>query len=544
METRSFSDDLRRYIGLLRHWAWLLILFTLLAGGIAYFLTKRMTPIYQASTTILINEAPSTRSTDYTSIITSQSVAQTYAQLITTRPILDEVALQLGQGISGPSLKGLISVSPVRDTQLLSVKVRDTIPARAADIANTLVAVFIKYNQDRQAARFAESKTNLDTQRDNVEKQIAAIDAELASLGTEDTSRDQLENRKAQYQQSLTYLTQSYEAVRLAEMQTTSSLSQVEPAIVPTYPVAPQARTNTILAAIVGFMIAVGIVFLIEVLDDTLKDPEEASRQLGLPILGFIAHHSSSEETPVTITEPRAPVAEAFRSLRTNIQFASVDRAIHSLLVTSPSPADGKTTVVTNLGVVMAQGGRSCVLVDSDLRRPRIHRFLRLSNRRGISELFVQNQIHLDGSVQKTEIAGLNVLTSGSLPPNPSELLGSEKMLEIIHQIEGGSDLVIVDTPPVLAVTDAAVLAPRMDAVILVVKPGVTKFMAVKQAVEQLRRVGANVIGIVLNGVEFKRSRYYYKSYYYTYYDSGPYGEVSPRNGRKIKRGSKQTLKV
>jgi succinoglycan biosynthesis transport protein ExoP len=200
--------------------------------------------------------------------------------------------------------------------------------------------------------------------------------------------------------------------------------------------------------------------------------------------------------------------------------------------------------VVTNLGVVMAQGGRSCVLVDSDLRRPRIHKLMRLPNRRGISELFVQNQIELDGSLQKTDVTNLHVLTSGSLPPNPSELLGSEKMLEIIHQIEGQSDLVIVDTPPVLAVTDASVLAPRMDAVLLVVKPGVTKFMAVKQAVEQLRRVGANVIGIVLNGVEFKRSRYYYKSYYYTYYQSGSYGETSSGNGRKVKRGSKQAMKA
>jgi non-specific protein-tyrosine kinase len=150
----------------------------------------------------------------------------------------------------------------------------------------------------------------------------------------------------------------------------------------------------------------------------------------------------------------------------------------------------------------------------------------------------------MDGSLQKTEVPNLFVLTSGSLPPNPSELLGSEKMLEIIHEIEGQSDLLIVDSPPVLAVTDASVLAPRMDGVLLVVKPGVTKFMAVKQAVEQLRRVGANVIGIVLNEVEFKRSRYYYKSYYYTYYDSSSYTEPGSGNGRKGKRGSKQTVKA
>jgi non-specific protein-tyrosine kinase len=547
METRALSDDLRRYIGLLRHWAWLLVLTAVLAGGTAYFLTKRMTPIYQASTTMLINEAPSSRSADYSSIMTSERLAQTYAQLITTQPVLEKVADLLQQGTSGLDLKGMISVSPVRDTQLLLVRVKDTIPARAADIANTLVKVFKEDNETRQADRFAKSKNNLEARKVDVEVQLQQINVSLAALSNDTDNRaerDRLEGLQAQYQQTLTYIIQSYEAVRLAEAQTMSSVTQVEPAVVPVYPVAPRARTNTILAAIVGMVLAGGIVFLIEALDDTLRDPEEASRQLGLPILGFIARYSMPDETPITLSEPRAPVAEAFRALRTNIQFASVDRSLHSLLVTSPSPADGKSTVVANLGVVMAQGGRSCVLVDSDLRRPRIHKLLRLSNRRGISELFVQSQIHLDGSLQKTEIPNLFVLTSGSLPPNPSELLGSEKMLEIIHQIEGQSDLLIVDSPPVLAVTDASVLAPRMDGVLLVVKPGVTKFMAVKQAVEQLRRVGANLIGIVLNEVEFKRSRYYYKSYYYTYYDNNSYTESGSGNGHKIKRGSKQSMKA
>ena len=547
METRAFSDDLRRYVGLLRHWAWLLILAAVLAGSAAYLFTKQMTPVYQASTTMLINEAPSNKSADYASIITSERLAQTYAQLITTQPILDEVANRLQQGITGVGLKGLISVSTVQDTQLLSVRVRDTIPTRAADIANTLVVVFIEYNNERQAERFVDSKQSLEAQKTDVAQQLAQIGESLAVLGSDDanrTERDRLESLQAQYRQTLTYLLQSYESVRLAEAQTTSSVTQVEPAAVPVYPVSPRASTNTILAAIVGLLLAGGIVFLIEALDDTLRDPEEASRQLGVPILGFIARYTTPDEPPITISEPRAPVAEAFRALRTNIQFASVDRSLHSLLVTSPSPADGKSTVVANLGVVMAQGGRSCVLVDSDLRRPRIHKLLRLSNRRGMCDLFVQSQIHMDGSLQKTEVPNLYVLTSGSLPPNPSELLGSEKMLEILHQIEGQSDLLIVDSPPVLAVTDASVLAPRMDGVLLVVKPGVTKFMAVKQAVEQLRRVGANVIGIVLNEVEFKRSRYYYKSYYYTYYDSRPYTEPSNGNGRKGKRGSKQAAKA
>jgi succinoglycan biosynthesis transport protein ExoP len=258
-------------------------------------------------------------------------------------------------------------------------------------------------------------------------------------------------------------------------------------------------------------------------------------------VLGIVARITGTDEQPITASEPRAPVAEAFRALRTNLQFASVGHPVHTLLVTSPSPRDGKSTVAVNLGVVVAQSERKVVILDSDLRRPRIHKLLRLSNRRGISELFVSPQIHLDGALQKTETNNLYALTSGSLPPNPSELLGSERMMEIIKQINEQSDLLILDTPPVLAVTDAVVLASHVDAVLLVVKPGVTRMEAAKQSVEQLRRVGANLIGIVLNDVEFKRSSYYYRGYYYAYYNTYHSGNGEPAgNGRKTKaRGGK-----
>jgi succinoglycan biosynthesis transport protein ExoP len=250
-----------------------------------------------------------------------------------------------------------------------------------------------------------------------------------------------------------------------------------------------------------------------------------------------IARYHSDDDKLIVQSEPRSPISEAFRSLRTNIQFASVDQPVRSLLVTSPSPKDGKSTIAVNLGASLAQSGFRVAIIDADLRRPQIHQRLSLGNRQGISGVFVQPQVVLNGALQKTTVENLYALTSGTIPPNPSELLGSEKMQEIIRRVSEQADFLVLDTPPVTAVTDAAVLAPRVDGVLLVVKPGATKLAACKQTVEQLQRVGANILGVVLNDVEWKRSRYrysYYRGYYSTYdmyYGSGTKTKRIPEKG-------------
>lgn len=542
METQLFSEDLRRYLALLWHWAWLLVLATILAGAAAYIVSKQMTPIFQASTTILVNEAPATKTTDYSSILTSERLTQTYSQLLTKQPILAGVIKRLGINIDVGVLKKMVQVQPVRDTQLIEVRVQDTNPDRAARIANAIFQEFADQNQALQATRYGASKQSLETQLDQMDQQIQKATANLATLGdstNNQNERDRLETTLAQYRQTYAYLLQSYELVRLAEANSTSNVVQAEPASPPASPIKPRVFTNTLLAAVVGLLLAVGIAFLVEAMDDTIRNPGDIAHQLGLPVLGMIAKYEYEDDNPITMTQPRAPVAEAFRSLRTNIQFASVDTPLRTLLVTSPSPADGKSTVAVNLGVVLAQSGRKVVILDADLRRPKIHKIIRLANRRGLSDLFVQNQVYLDGAVQKTEIQNYYALTSGSLPPNPSELLGSGKMVDIIHQLEDQAELVVIDTPPLLAVTDACVLAPRVDGVLLIIKPGVTKLAACKQAVEQLRHVGAKILGVVLNEIEIKRSRYYYyhyRGYYYAYYDT--YGESPSGNNHKSKVGN------
>jgi non-specific protein-tyrosine kinase len=537
METQSFSDDIRRYLMMAWHWSWLLVLASALAAGVAYLVSSQMSPVYQASTTVLIQE-PSLRGTEYSALVTSERLAQTYAQLMVKMPVLERVVETLGLELSPGSIRGMIQVSPVRDTQLIEVRVQDVDPVRAALIANALVSEFAKQNQERQAVRYQASKQSLEAQVARMEAQIGQVTDQLVALGEngDEAEKVRLESLQAQYRQTFASLLASYESVRLAEAQSISSLVPVETALPPGGPIGPKVMQNTMLAAVVGLMLGLGVIFMIEALDDTLRSPEEVSRQLGLPVLGVIARTKMEDELPIAISQPRSPVTEAFRSLRTNIQFASVDTPIHTLMVTSSSPSDGKSTVAVNLAAVMAQGERSVAVIDADLRRPRLHKLMHVSNRRGVSDLFIQPQVYLDGSLQSTESSNLMVLTSGSLPPNPSELLGSEKMSEVIRQVRQRADLVILDTPPVLAVTDAVVLASRVDGVLIVARPGATKLAVLRQTVDQLQRVGAKILGVVLNDVDLKRTRYYYnyKGYYFTYYNH--YNE----SGKPEKNGSKK----
>ena len=507
-----------------------------LAAGAAYAVSKRTVPVYQAATSLLINEAPANKTTDYSALVASERIAQTYAQMMVKEPVLEGVIQQLGLEARASELKGAVQVQPVRDTSLIDVKVEDTDPRRAALIANTLVAVFTEQNQAMQASRYTASKDSLETQLNDLEAQIKANGEALAELGEGEeylAERDRLQTLQSQYRQTYAYLLQSYEQVRLAEAQSTSSIVQVEPAKAPRSPIRPRTLVNTALAGVVGLMLAVGVIFLIEALDDTLG-PEDITQRLGLPVLGVISRHNGNGSKPVTALEPRSPVSESFRSLRTNIQFAGVDKPLKRVLVTSPSPEDGKSTVAANLAVTLAQGGKRVALIDADLRRPRVHKVLGLQNRQGMTALFVQSKVALNGHLQETEVNNLCALTTGILPPNPSELLGSDKMAEIMEQIGERVDVQVIDTPPVMAVTDAAVLAPKTDGVVLVVKPGVTKLGAASQAVEQLQRVGANLLGVVLNDVEVKRGRYKY-AYYHGYYATGDkyYGEEKKEKGER-----------
>jgi non-specific protein-tyrosine kinase len=203
---------------------------------------------------------------------------------------------------------------------------------------------------------------------------------------------------------------------------------------------------------------------------------------------------------PVSLVQPRSPIAEAYRTLRTSIQFSSLDNPIRTLLVTSASPGDGKSTTLANLAIVTAEAGYRVIAVDCDLRRPTLHRIFGLSNERGLTSVILDEHL-AEFPLQETGVQGLQLLASGPLPPNPSELLGSQRMARVIAQLKEMADLVLFDSPPVVVVTDAAVLAARLDGVVLVVSAGRTRRDMARRAKAQIEKVNARLLGVVLNNV-------------------------------------------
>ena len=330
------------------------------------------------------------------------------------------------------------------------------------------------------------------------------------------------------YQQIYLNLINTREEIRLTRMQNSQSIDQIQVAVAPELPIRPQPLTSALLAGVVGLMLAAGIVFAIEYLDDTLKVPEDVDRILGIPLIGYIADMEASDNVGDAVyvsKKPRSPISEAFRSLRTNLEFSAVDKPLQVILVTGAEAGDGKTTIATNLASIFAQGGKRVMLLDCDLRRPRVHRFLGIQNRVGITDLF-RGTLNLDAVIQNwtnSNSTSILVITSGSLPPNPAELLGSQKMDRILAEIAIRADVVVIDSPPSL-VADAQVLAAKVDGVLLVVQPGKTHAGAAQATREQLARAGARVVGVVFNRIPRDRSYYYggYK-YYSPYYRHSGY---------------------
>lgn len=509
--------DLSQYLRLLRKWAWLIVACTLLASISAFVVSSLMAPVYQAKTTLLISAPPSNKQSDYNDFLLSERLAKTYAEMVTKRPVLAEVVNTLQLPDTPDELAKRVKVQQTSNTLLIEVSVEDTSPGMAATIANTLVEKFIAQVQVLQSQRYAESKKSLNAQIEQLQADMAQIQEQLQSLGPNDPQRAQLETILAQNHQTYNALLQNLEDLKISEAQSSTSIYQVEPATPPERPVRPRKLLNTVLAGVVGAMLAIGAIFLIQALDKSIHTPEEVQSLYGLPVLGLIPDlHPGNKngQGPVKI-EPRSPAAEALRSLRANLEFVSPDHPLQAILVTSPEPGEGKSFITYGIAQILAQAGRKTIMVDCDLRKPTLHTKVEMRNRQGLSDVFRGKALT---QVIQSVNDNLDIITSGPLPPNPSELLSSEKMSNIIAELKNRYDMVVIDAPPGF-ISDTAFLARQVDGVTVVMQPGVTNRQLGLQLMEQLRRANARLVGVIFNRVTHQNGYgYYYYDKYNRYY--------------------------
>ena len=334
-------------------------------------------------------------------------------------------------------------------------------------------------------------------------------------------------------------LIKRFKETSLTEEMKTGNIRIIDKAEVPRLPVKPKKKRNLLLAVIVGLSLGVGLAFFLEYLDNTIKLPEEIKEHLKIPYLGPVPafspdgnQHTVSVDL-VTIHSPKSTASESYRGIRTGILFSSADTTPQVIMVTSAGPKEGKTVSSANLSVTMANAESRTLLVDGDMRRPRIHKVFEMDRKIGLSSILVGTESPEDAIVASS-IQGLDILPVGPIPPNPSEIIGSKKMEQFLNDLRKKYARIIIDSPPISAVTDAVALAQMVDTTLLVIRAGETPRQVIQNSLEQLYAVNANVLGAILNAVSVGRDSYYYYQYYYYYY-----GEDGDRKKRNQKRKRK-----
>jgi polysaccharide biosynthesis transport protein len=497
--------DPRQELAIIRRSWKVVLLVGVLAAVVAFVASNAMSKTYESSSRLLVGQALQAANPDVNLFQTSTNLAQTYAVIGETRQLLGQVRTNLKLDVSLEDLISQVSVRPVQGQPMIDINASANSAETAAAIANEIAAELIARAPTIGASEPDTASTQQDLkdtseQITQTRNQIQALLA-VAQLTPDEQARlDVLQARILQLRATYADLLQSATTVAA------NRVSVIDPAVVPLEASSPKVLLNTVLAGILGMLLAIGVVYLLEHLDNRMKSAEHVETVTGVPNLGTILRMPGpADREPfyrmATLLYPRSPAAEAFRTIRTNIEFASIDKPFRTIAVTSAAPGEGKTVTASNLAVAFAQSGRKTILVDADLRRPGVHDMFSLANAAGLTDLVHSDTIRVDDVMRRTDNPNLTVITAGIVPPNPAELLGSARMEVILDRLRDKAEIIVFDTAPVGAVTDAAILAAKSDATLFVVQPYKTTERTVRRGREALAKVNARVIGTVLNNV-------------------------------------------
>jgi non-specific protein-tyrosine kinase len=544
--------EVKEYINPLLKWWWLIIACTLLSAISGYLAVSQQPATYRSSTTLMIGSAVDDPNPSAGELGLSQLLASAYGDIAQRRPVREQTMMALNL----PSLPEY-SARALQNSNLLEIAVVDVSPHRAQAVANELANQLIQQSptaprpEDEERRVFIEDQlSSLQTNIQETEVEIIAKQSELEAAFSAREIAD-LQNEIAALLDKLRTLQSNYGAL-LPNTQggATNTLAVIEPAGLPRNPVGPNVPVTVATTAAVGFALAAAAAYFLEFLDDTIKTPKDVKRATGLITLPSIPRYDTNgiPRNLVARNEPRSPAVDAYRRLRTGILSQDEANQFNTILITSATPGEGKSSVAANLAVVLAQSGEETLLLDADLRRPSQQDIFRLREKRGFSDLLVGYYKHadhventealLDTVIQLTDVGLLSVMASGPVLSDAFELLDSEVMEQVLLDLSERFDRIIIDSPPVLVASDSISLATKVGAVMIIADSRRIRRKQLVESVEQLQSVNANLIGVALNRVNAKSAGYYYQYYYYDKQDSSD----KPGDPGQEERGSERRL--
>ncbi len=501
--------ELRRILAIvLRRWWWLVIA-TALAALLANIISRQQTPVYQATTTILVGDSIKSSNVDRVDIQVSEALVQTYVEIARRQPVLQGVVTTLNLNQSWQSLNDQIQVTLIESTQLIEIVVEANSPDMARMIADEVVNQMILLSPASSESRDSEINNfnreqiqNLQERIVNGRNRLTEIDTAMSTSISEIELSD-LQREKSTLQGLIVEWERNYtEMLVLTEpKRNPTQLTVIESAHSNNRQIRPRIQLNTILGGVLGMIIALGIIFLMDFLDDTYKSLSDFSQSEEVNILGSIRKIKGRKlaHKIVAHLHPYSPITESYRIIRSRIRFKPVDKPTRSIMVTSSMPEEGKSVTIANLAIVFAQANHKTVLVDADLRHPVLHNVFNVSNEAGLGDLLSSPEIKVEDCIRNTSINNLQILTSGMPLLDPSERLGSARMEEILNELRNVAEIIIFDTPPVLVFADAIVLSRRVDGVIVVIQAGKSKRAAITQTLFDLQNANANLLGSIFN---------------------------------------------
>lgn len=529
--TFAFSEgthvELQDYLKIVRRRKWVIIeafVVVLVAAVVASLFQTR---IYESTATLLVREQD-LGSTLFGQIMPELSMQperglQTQLDLVKLRPIAEATIQELDLKTTPDQLLSKVTVDARPQSNLMTIGVQDPDPKAAQRLANTLAEQYILWNRTLNTQDIVAARDEVKLKMTETEKNLVGIAKRIGKAGGTNNMPEDLRAQWGMATQLYSMLAEKYEQLRILSATNSGGSVLVAPGIRPNAPVKPNIPRNGALGAILGLALGIGFAFVFEHLDDSIKSKADIEEILGLPVMGQIPLNKTAAATglrEIVVNSDRfSAAAEAYRILRSNLHYSGVDNALRTFAVTSPGPEEGKTTVTANLAAAFATAGKKTRVLCCDLRKPVGHDIFQVPDREGLTDVLCDN-VPLAGVIRIEKTSGIEVVTSGPIPPDPSELLGSKRMGEVLVEAGASVDVLLLDTPPVGGVSDTLELASRVDGVLLVVNANKTPREAAKRALETLRGVDANVIGVVLNGMELG-STYGYGYGYYGYHKAG-----------------------